>query len=458
MKILRDIVQNLRDWKHKPDRLPLVLQGARQIGKTTTIREFGKTDYRYLAEFNFDKNRDLAAVFAKTKDVGKLLDELGFVVSVPILPEETLIFFDEIQECEDALNSLKYFAEDAPRYHVIAAGSLLGVALRKHNMSFPVGKVNFLQMFPVTFKEYLSAADKTMYDYVCSIIDIQSLPQTACSRLLTEFRKYQICGGLPYVTSSLLDKQEIHLIEDKLSEMLLSYSNDFSKHVDNKDITKIHEIWDSLPSQLSRENKKFIFRTVRDGARAREYEAALQWLILSGLAYRVVLTEKPEAPLKFYEDTTAFKIYMVDIGLLRRLSRLSAEIFLSEHNFLTEFKGAMAENLILNSLLAQGYDMPHYWTLQGNRAEVDFLIEDGLTILPIEVKSDTRISGKSFAEFDKRYSPKLRIRYSLKNLALDGNLLNIPLYLADWTKQIISGLHSGTAALPASTPVLGSGA
>lgn len=437
MIIQRDILEQLIKWKNRADRKPLILQGARQIGKTTSIREFGNTQYSHIAEFNFDKNKELKRVFEATKDIKRILLELSYYTNAPIIAGETLIFFDEIQECSEALNALKYFDEDAPEFHVIAAGSLLGVALNRAGTSFPVGKVNFIQMYPVTFKEYLRAADEKLYSYAENISRIDSLPEVVANKMEEQYRAYQICGGLPYITSAMLEPQGMEVIEERLQEMLHSYSNDFSKHVEQKDIARIHEIWASLPSQLSRENKKFIFRVIREGARAREYDAALQWLILAGMVYKVVVSEKPQLPLSFYEDTTCFKVYMLDIGLLRKLSRLPAEIISSPNEMFVEFKGAIAENIVLTSLLAQGYDMPHYWTLKGNKAEVDFIVNDQLSILPIEVKAATRISGKSFAEYDKKYSPALRLRYSLKNLKLDGNLLNIPLYLADWTKQFV---------------------
>ena len=437
MEIKRTITDDLRNWKQRTDRKPLILQGARQIGKTTAVRMFASTEYKHLAEFNFDKVQELKTVFERTKDVKRILQELTFFTDAPLIPGETLLFFDEIQECGEALNALKYFEEDAPEYHIIAAGSLLGVALNKSGATFPVGKVNYLQMYPVTFREYLNCADTTLYNQVEQIKETVPLPEVVCNRLLEHYRRYQVCGGLPYITSAMLSGEGMMVIEERLQEMLNSYANDFSKHVEKKDITRIHEIWKSLPSQLSRENKKFIFRVVREGARAREYDAALQWLVLAGMVYKIVVTEKPELPLTFYEDTTCFKVYMLDVGLLRKLSRLPAEVLVSPNSMFTEFKGAVAENVILTSLLAQGYDMPHYWTLQGNKAEVDFLVNDGLNVLPMEVKSDERISGKSFAEYDKKYQPSLRIRYSLKNLKKDGNLLNIPLYLADWTSKLL---------------------
>ncbi len=437
MEIKRDILSNLKIWKERDDRKPLILQGARQIGKTTTIRAFGKECYEYLAEFNFDKNKELKSLFERTKDTHRLLQELEYFTSVPMKPGSTLIFFDEIQECSDALNALKYFDEDTPEYHIVAAGSLLGVTLNRSGASFPVGKVNYLQMYPVTFKEYLRCADPSLYDYAENISEIHTVPEVLHNRFVEQYRRYQVCGGLPYITAAMLCGEGMGMIEEKLQEMLNSYSNDFSKHIDRKDITRIHEIWDSLPSQLARENKKFIFRVVREGARAREYESALQWLILAGLIYKVSVTEKPSLPLSFYEDCSCFKIYMLDVGLLRKLARLPAEILISPNEMFIEFKGAVAENMVLTSILAQGYDLPHYWTLQGNKAEVDFIVADGLKVIPIEVKSDVRISGKSFAEYDKKYQPELRIRFSLKNLKMDGNLLNIPLYLTDWLQQLL---------------------
>ena len=437
MNIGRDIINEFAQWKERSDRKPLIVQGARQIGKTTAIRMFGKSNYKYFAEFNFDKSEELKELFRRTKDVKRILQELALFTEVPLRPGETLLFFDEIQECEEALNTLKYFDEDAPEYHIVAAGSLLGVALNRAGRTFPVGKVNFLQMYPVTFKEYLACADERLYRFVEELQEIGPLPTIVANQLSEHYRRYQVCGGLPYVTRAMLDGEGLGSIEEKLGELLKAYANDFSKHVERKDITRIHEIWQSLPSQLARENKKFIFRVIREGARAREYDAALQWLVLAGMIYRVKLTETPRLPLSFYEDTTAFKAYILDVGLLRKLAHLPAEVLLSSNEIFTEFKGAVAENQVLTSLLAQGYETPHYWTLQGNKAEVDFLVQDGLNILPIEVKSEERISGKSFAEYDKKYRPELRIRYSMKNLKKDGNLLNIPLYLSDWTKRLI---------------------
>jgi len=431
--IERDVTQQLLAWKNSSDRKPLIVRGARQIGKSWAVEDFGKRYYEHLAVFNFDRKRELAEVFGKTKEPSRLIHELAFFTEVPLLPEKTLLFFDEIQECKEALNALKYFCEDAPEYHIIAAGSLLGVAINEGNFSFPVGKVNFLQMFPVSFKEYLRAADAVLFRQLDSLAGgEESLPTVVFNRAEEYYHAYQVCGGLPLSARSMIWGKGIETVEKVLEENLMAYEIDFSKHALKTDIPKIHAIWKSTPEQLSRENNKFVYRVVREGARAREYENALQWLVDAGMIYQVKLCEKPELPLSFYENSSAFKVYLLDIGLLRKLSKLPAEIFVSASQLFTEFKGAVAENFVLTSLLAQGFAMPNYWTLQGNKAEVDFLIAKGLTVIPIEVKSDRRISGKSFAEYDKKYHPDLRIRFSMNNIKKDGNLLNLPIFMADW--------------------------
>ena len=431
--IERDVTQQLLAWKSSSDRKPLIVRGARQIGKSWAVEDFGKQYYEHLAVFNFDRKRELAEVFEKTKEPSRLIHELAFFTEVPLLPEKTLLFFDEIQECKEALNALKYFCEDAPEYHIIAAGSLLGVAINEGNFSFPVGKVNFLQMFPVSFKEYLRAADAVLFRQLDSLAGGEEpLPTVVFNRAEEYYHAYQVCGGLPLSARSMIWGKGIETVEKVLEENLMAYEIDFSKHALKTDIPKIHAIWKSTPEQLSRENNKFVYRVVREGARAREYENALQWLVDTGMIYQVKLCEKPELPLSFYENSSAFKVYLLDIGLLRKLSKLPAEIFVSASQLFTEFKGAVAENFVLTSLLAQGFAMPNYWTLQGNKAEVDFLIAKGLTVIPIEVKSDRRISGKSFAEYDKKYHPDLRIRFSMNNIKKDGNLLNLPIFMADW--------------------------
>lgn len=438
MNIQRNIANRLLAWKESRNRQPLILQGARQIGKTWTVTEFGKLHYEHTAVFNFDRQPELASVFSQTKDIKRILRELTFYTGVPIIPSKTLLFFDEIQECSAALNALKYFDEDAPEYHVIAAGSLLGVALKRQGSGFPVGKVHFEQMYPITFKEFLQSADIHLFRQIEELIpQVAPLPDTIFNQLLQLYHTYQICGGMPRATHAMLVNEGSDQVETILLDTLQAYTNDFSKYIDNKDVPRIHELWKSIPSQLSRENKKFIFRVVRSGARAREYETALDWLSLSGMTHKIYVSETPAMPLSFYENTTAFKVYLLDIALLRRLAGLPREVIVSQGELFKEFKGAIAENFVLNSLLAQGIESPHYWTLQGNKAEVDFLVPHGLDILPIEVKSDERISGKSFAVYDAKYHPSLRLRFSLRNIKRDDNLLNLPIFLADWLKAFL---------------------
>ena len=438
MDIQRDVIKQLLAWKSSEHRQPLILQGARQIGKSWAVQEFGRSYYDYIAVFNFDRHPELASVFQQTKDIKRILRDLAFYTGVPIEAGKTLIFFDEIQECQEALNALKYFDEDAPEYHVIAAGSLLGVALNRQGSGFPVGKVHFMQMHPVTFREYLRAADDVLFSQTETLVTTHDrLPETIFNQLLQHYRSYQMCGGMPRAVSAYLDGLGADAVDAILVDTLKAYAADFSKYVGHKDVPRIHEVWRSIPSQLSRENKKFIFRAVRSGARAREYEASLDWLTLSGMIHKIYVSETPAMPLSFYENTTAFKIYLLDVALLRQLAGLPREVVVAQGDLFKEFKGAMAENFVLNALLAQGLELPHYWTLQGNKAEVDFIVPHGLEILPIEVKSDERISGKSFSVYNEKYHPTLRIRFSLRNVKRDENMLSLPIFLADWLGHYI---------------------
>ena len=436
MELERRIIKKLAVWKMSIDRKPLILQGARQIGKTWALQTFGKQYFEHTAYFNFEETKELKNEFEKTKDPERLIGQLQLYTYSPILPEKTLIIFDEIQECNAALNSLKYFCENVPEYAIVAAGSLLGVSVLKGD-SFPVGKVSFLPMFPVSFKEFLFAAAPDLFDFLENKNDLQEIPLIICNRLSEEFRKYQLTGGMPKTVSNFLDNKGVEKVEEDLQEILNAYSLDFSKHAGNKDIPKITAIWQSLPSQLSRENRKFLYKLIKTGARAREYEDALLWLQHAGLVYRVFANTKPALPLSAYDDLSAFKLYVSDVGLLRRLAKLPPEIIVNDSLLYVEFKGAMTENYILQSLTPQ-FDAPlRYWTSEG-KAEVDFLLQNLLDIIPIEVKSAHSVAGKSLAVYNDLYSPNLRIRFSFNNLRKDGNLLNIPVFLADWTKKIIN--------------------
>ncbi len=440
MIIERDILPRLEEWKNRIDRKPLILKGARQIGKTWVMKEFGKRCFDSVAYFNFEEIQELKDVFVKTKNPERLLNQLALFTNVPIQPQSTLIIFDEIQECNEALNSLKYFYENTPDYVIIAAGSLLGVSLSKGD-SFPVGKVDFLQMHPVTFKEFLKTEIPEIFNFVENINVIEELPTIIFNRLTESYQRYQVSGGMPKVVINLLENKGIEVVDDTLQAILNAYSLDFSKHAATKDIPRIASIWNSIPSQLAKENRKFVYQLVKPGARAREYEDALLWLQHAGLIHRVFANKKPFLPLSAYDDIAAFKIYLSDIGLLRSLARLSADTILLGSNIYTEFKGAMAENFVLQSLITQFEVTPRYWVSEG-KAEVDFIIQTGNDIIPIEVKSSQNTNGKSLFVYNEQYHPKLRVRYSMNNLKLDNNILNIPIFLADWSKKLIGLLLS----------------
>lgn len=437
VKIERDIISALERWKNSDQRKPLLLQGVRQTGKTWAMREFGLRYYEFVAEFNFDKTTELFEIFEKTKDVKRIINELALFTETPILPGRTLIIFDEIQECSSALNTLKYFCEDAPEYHIVSAGSLLGVALRKKNMTVPVGKVDILNMRPVTFREFIRHADQTISGFAENIAEIQPLPTIVYNRLQEEYKRYLLCGGMPEALVSLLESRGMETLETVLQNIIDLFRLDFAKYSTPVEIARINNLWNSLPSQLAKENRKFLYKVVKNGARAREYEDALLWLEEAGLVFRIFNLSKPGIPISAYRDISAFKLYAFDCGILRRLARLSPEIMLTGHVGFMEFKGAIAENAVLQSLVLQFDAMPHYWTSE-NRAEVDFVLQTNQGIVPVEVKSESRVSGKSLSVFDSKFSPQLRIRFSMNNLKQDHGFINIPVFMADWTNHLIN--------------------
>lgn len=435
MEIKRDIMTALLKWKQRPERKPLIIQGARQIGKTWIMRKFGEEYFDYVAYFNFDASEELCREFENTKSPERLIDILRLYTEYPIEPERTLIIFDEIQQSNKALNSLKYFCEETPEYHILAAGSLLGVSLSQGD-SFPVGKVEFLRMYPVTFREFLRADTPQMYEYLENLTEIAPLPEIVMGRAGEAYRRYQVCGGMPAAATAMLEKRGIQEIEDIQKSILTAYSLDFAKHAQGKDIPRIAAIWNSIPSQLAKENRKFVYKLVKTGARAREYEDGLLWLEHAGMIYRIFCSSKPGLPLSAYDDLSAFKIYLCDGGLLRVMAKLPADVLWTDNPLYTEFKGAMAENMVLQSLVAHFDVMPRYWTSEAT-AEVDFLLQDNTSLFPVEVKSGTRLSGRSLGIYIDRFAVKLALRYSMNNLKRDGAILNLPIFLADWTEKLL---------------------
>ncbi len=435
MKIERNIHRKLIEWKNSPYRKPLILQGARQVGKTWSLKSFGNEEFENVAYFNFDEQPELKQFFSSSKDIKRIIQNLGLVNGKAIVPGKTLLILDEIQECNDALSSLKYFCENGPEYAVASAGSLLGVTLSR-GASFPVGKVDFLNVYPLSFSEFLAVDNPPLASYLNQMDEITPIPDIFFNQLVEKFKMFFISGGMPEAAVALLEKQDVELTQQVLRNILNAYTIDFSKHIENKDIPKLGFIWSSIPSQLARENKKFLYQSIKTGARAREYEDALLWLSQSGLVTKVFRNIKPALPLSAYDDVTAFKIYLLDVGLLRRLSLLDPIAIKEGSRLFTEFKGALSENYILQSLVSQFETPPRYWT-SGNKAEIDFLIQHENTIIPVEVKSDTSVTGKSLTLYNNEFKPEVRIRYSLRNLKQDDGLLNIPLFMADFTQKLI---------------------
>lgn len=432
MEIHREILDVFKRWKDSPSRKPILLKGARQIGKTWAMETFGRECFDYYVKFDFDRQPELKSVFSNTKEPERIIKELSLYCKYPILPGRTLIIFDEIQECEEALNSLKYFCEDAPQYHIIAAGSLLGVAVKKRHMTVPVGKVNVMRMYPVTFKEFLYTSDKKLYDYIEELSTISHLPEIILNKLKSEYRQYMVCGGMPEAVVALLGNKGINEVDARLQDILDLYELDFSKYAESKEIPRINAIWHSLPAQLSKENRKFIYRVIKSGARSKDYEDALMWLEEAGMIYQINNISKPGMPLSAYREADAFKIYACDCGLLRRMAQLPPSILIDTTTNYTEFKGALAENAVLQSLLPiLDLRMPCYWTSAAT-AEIEFVIQWDREIIPIEVKAEDNVGGRSLAIYNEKYKPRLRVKFSMLNLQYNGGLLSCPSPLAPW--------------------------
>lgn len=446
----RCLLKKLENWKDSPYRKPLILKGVRQVGKTWLLKEFGKRHYENVAYFNFDEHEEYRQFFETTKDVNRILQNLMLASGQKITPETTLIIFDEVQDCPKVINSMKYFCENAPQYHIACAGSLLGITLAKPS-SFPVGKVNFMQVDPMTFTEFLLAnGDENLVRYLETVDTLNPLPDAFFNPLCEKLKMYFITGGMPEAVQMWTQARDTNATQSALSEIIDAYARDFAKHPNISEFPKISMIWKSIPSQLARENKKFIYKVVKEGARAREYEDALQWLVNARLVHKIYRSNAPGLPVAAYDDLSAFKIYLVDVGLLRQLAQLAPTAFGEGNRLFTEFKGALTENYILQSLIPQFEVMPRYWSQTSPPYEVDFLIQRENDIIPIEVKSATNVTSRSLRKFKELFPDKikLRVRFSLDNLKLDNGVLNIPLFMADSANRLIGmALHQlNTAA------------
>lgn len=432
-------MSKLLAWKNSPYRKPLILKGVRQVGKTWILKEFGKLYYKNIAYFNFDENKEYKQFFETTKNVERILQNLMLASGQKIEPENTLIIFDEVQDCPEVINSMKYFCENAPQYHVACAGSLLGITLAKPS-SFPVGKVNFMQITPMNFTEFLLAnGDENLAKFIEQIDKIEPIPDAFFNPLYEKLKMYYVTGGMPESVLMWAKARDVNAMQETLFEIITAYERDFAKHPNVSEFPKISMIWNSIPSQLARENKKFLYKVVKNGARAREYEDALQWLVSAQLVYKIYRNTAPNLPIAAYDDVSAFKIYLADVGLLRRLAQLAPTAFAEGNRLFTEFKGALTENYVLQALLTQFEVMPRYWSQTNPPYEVDFLIQRENDIFPVEVKSEANINSRSLKKFKELFpnQAKLRIRFSLNNLKLDDDMLNIPLFMADYTDKLI---------------------
>lgn len=432
----RYIKEQLIEWKNRKDRKPLILKGARQVGKTYILKEFGEEQYENIAYFNFDHDETLKGLFLSTKDPKRILEQLVFATGKVIKPEKTLIIFDEIQECSDALNSLKYFQEEANEYHIVCAGSLLGIKLS--HTSFPVGKVDYLEMYPMTFTEFLLAdnQDNLVY-YMESITKIEKIPDIIFEQLNEKMKAYFIIGGMPEVVKVWVETKDIEEVTRIQKQILNGYENDFGKHTNTSNMqSKIFIIWESIVSQLARENKKFLYQVAKDGARAREYEDAVNWLNNSNIVNKIFNVTKPDFPLNAYTDLSSFKLYMSDVGLLRRKANLDSRIVIEGNRLFEEFKGALTENFILNMLLFKFDNRPNYYVF--DRHEIDFIIQYKNEIIPIEVKAGESVNNTSLTKFNEANKNKISIRFSTKNLDKSGKILNVPIFMAEYVDKLIS--------------------
>lgn len=421
-------MEDLKKWKEKGDRKPLILRGARQVGKTWLLKDFGAKCFKDVCYVNFEQRDLLGRIFEGTLSPGRIIEQLSVLHGRKILPNETLLIFDEVQELPRALTSLKYFAEEAPEYAICCAGSLLGVALHE-GTSFPVGKVDFLDLYPLSFKEFLLANQEQMLvDYILT----GNRELKVFEEKLTDYlKKYLIIGGMPAAILKWLETRDFFEVDDVQKQIIRAYENDFSKHAPRQLVEKIRYVWDSISTQLAKENKKFIFGLVREGARAREYEDALLWLSDAGEILRTYNVSKPDVPLKAYADLKSFKVFLMDVGLLRSLSGVSPKVILEGSRIFEEFKGALTEQYVCQELqLFKRLQTNYYWT-SSSKAEVDFLVSDGMYIYPLEVKAGVTMNAKSLKSYKEKYAPNWCIRTSL--LPYERNeqaqMLSIPLYL-----------------------------
>lgn len=426
-------MEELYQWKRSQNRKPLIIEGARQVGKTWLMKEFGKQTYEKTVYINFDSNSRMAELFSSDLEIGRIIMGLELYTDVKITPDDTLIIFDEVQEVPRALSSLKYFFENAPQYHIICAGSLLGIALHG-GTSFPVGKVDFLNLYPLSFKEFLLATGKEKYVRLMENGDYEMI--TAFKQdFIDSLKYYYFVGGMPEAVMSFAAEQDFSKVRRIQARILEAYEQDFSKHAPNESVPKLRMLWNSIPSQLAKENKKFIYGLVREGGRAKDYESAIMWLCDAGLVHKVNRVTVGRLPLKAYEDMKAFKMFVLDVGLLGCMVGLNKKILLDGNDLFVEFKGALTEQYVLQQLIVDPDLNICYYTNENGSCEVDFLVDTGETVVPVEVKAETNLRAKSFKTYVEKFSPEVAVRTSMQDYKKESWLVNLPLYAIENFKK-----------------------
>jgi predicted AAA+ superfamily ATPase len=424
--LYRTAIESLHKWKANKKKKPLIIRGARQVGKTWLMKEFGSAAYGQTVYINFDNNRRMKELFSADLDVTRLITGIELYAGHKIDPENTLIIFDEVQETPQALTSLKYFNENAPQYQIVCAGSLLGVALHR-GTSFPVGKAEFLDLHPLSFAEFLLAMGKERFVSLLAASDFEMATMFK-QEYIDLLKHYCFVGGMPEAALAFSENRDFNEVREIQQRILTAYEQDFSKHAPNEVVPRIRMLWNSIPAQLARENKKFIYGLIKEGARAREYEYALMWLTDCGLVHKVHRVTAPSLPLKAYEDLKAFKLFLADVGLLSCMARIRQDVLLSGNALFVEFKGALTEQYVLQQLRTLPDIETYYWTNERNTSEIDFLLDAGNAVVPLEVKAEVNLQSKSLKTFAEKYHPALSIRSAMTDYKREDRLLNLPLY------------------------------
>ena len=425
----RFALEKLKIWKEKPDRKPLIIRGARQVGKTWLMKEFGKTCFEKTAYVNFDSNPRMQQLFEGEIDVERVILAISAETGVSINCTDTLLIFDEVQEVPKALGSLKYFCENAPEYAIVAAGSLLGVAMHR-GTSFPVGKVDFMDLYPLSFQEFLCALGEERFVTMLQSTDTDMVTMFK-TKYIDRLREYYYVGGMPEAVQNFVLNKDYNKVREIQKNLLNYYQQDFSKHAEISLVPRLNLVWNSIPMQLAKENKKYIYGQVREGARAKDFELAIQWLLDCGLIHKVHRVKKPSLPLKAYMDLNAFKIYMLDVGLLLAMADLDASVIIDGNRIFTEFKGALTEQYVLQQMIAELGVEPYYYTTANSTGKIDFMLQAPGSVIPVEVKAEENLRAKSLWAFCEKYHPKHAVRTSMSDFREQDWMTNIPLYNID---------------------------